>query len=77
MFGLQIHVPATLLIDIQALYPRSLTPIVIAKLPEIYVKMSQDPLIGGAMGYFGISGDYVWFKTFLILELCVWCLCII
>ena len=64
-----MHVPATLLVDLQALYPPSLTPKLIAALPEFYVKISQDPLIGGAMGYFGSSENYVWFKSFLSLEL--------
>ena len=64
-----MHVPATLLVDLQALYPREWTPIIISSLPEFYVKMSQDPLIGGAMGYFGSPEHYVWFKSFLILEL--------
>ncbi|KIP07059.1 hypothetical protein PHLGIDRAFT_30164 [Phlebiopsis gigantea 11061_1 CR5-6] len=64
-----MHVPATLLVDLQALYPVSMTPKFIAALPEFYVKMSQDPLVGGAMGYFGRPENYVWFKSFLSLEL--------
>ncbi|THG95753.1 hypothetical protein EW026_g5957 [Hermanssonia centrifuga] len=30
--------------------------------------MSKDPLIGGAVGYFGQPENYVWFKSFLVLE---------
>ncbi|THH20438.1 hypothetical protein EUX98_g8585 [Antrodiella citrinella] len=64
----QIHIPNTILVDCQALYPRHLIPDVIANLPKLYVGMSNDPLIGPAMGYFGQSENYVWFKTFLLLE---------
>lgn len=38
------------------------------------MNMSQDPLIGGAMGYFRIPENYTWFKTFLVVELCVYLL---
>lgn len=64
-----MHVPATLLVDLQALYPASIMPKMIATLPELYVNMSQDPLIGGAMGYFGSAENFVWFKSFLCLEM--------
>ncbi|TFK51934.1 hypothetical protein OE88DRAFT_1486556 [Heliocybe sulcata] len=63
-----MHIPATLLLDLQAIYPTSMVPKFIASLPASYVKMSGDPLIGGAMGYFGTEETYVWFKTFLFLE---------
>jgi len=63
-----IHVPNTILVDCQALYPRHLVPDAIANLPKLYVGMSNDPLIGPAMGYFGASENYIWFKTFLVLE---------
>lgn len=64
----KVHVPATLLVDLQALYPSSITPKLIATLPQTYVAMSRDPLIGGAMGYFGKAENYVWFRSFLLLE---------
>ncbi|KAI0918070.1 hypothetical protein AcW1_007047 [Taiwanofungus camphoratus] len=63
-----IHLPATLLVDLQAIYPTSMVPAMISKIPELYIAMSSDPLIGGAMGYFGQLDSYVWFKTFLMLE---------
>jgi len=63
-----MHIPATLLIDLQAIYPTAMVPKVIAQLPVLYVQMSGDPLIGGGMGYFGTEETYVWFKTFLFLE---------
>ncbi|GJE90316.1 DUF2781 domain-containing protein [Phanerochaete sordida] len=65
-----IHIPATLLIDVQALYPAWLVPRFISVLPELYVGFSRDPLIGGVMGLLGSSENYNWFKTFLVLELC-------
>ncbi|KAK7687288.1 hypothetical protein QCA50_009793 [Cerrena zonata] len=64
-----IHIPNTLLVDLQALYPSHILPTFIANLPKLYVNMSSDPLIGGAMGYFGIPQNYVWFKSFLFLEM--------
>ncbi|KAH8103834.1 transmembrane protein 6/97 [Cristinia sonorae] len=63
-----IHIPNTILVDCQALYPKQLVPDVIANLPKLYVGMSNDPLIGPAMGYFGAPENYVWFKSFLLLE---------
>ncbi|EPQ56635.1 hypothetical protein GLOTRDRAFT_60011 [Gloeophyllum trabeum ATCC 11539] len=63
-----MHIPATLLIDLQAIYPTTMVPKLIAQLPVFYVQMSGDPLIGGGMGYFGTKETYVWFKTFLFLE---------
>jgi len=64
-----IHIPATLLLDLQALYPKSLVPAVMSNLPALYVAMSQDPLVGGDMGYFGPNYIASWFKAFLILEM--------
>ncbi|KAG2068758.1 hypothetical protein BDR04DRAFT_743332 [Suillus decipiens] len=63
-----VHIPATLLIDLQALYPPSVTPYFIRALPQLYVQMSNDPLIGGVLGMLGDSQPFVWFKTFLAIE---------
>ncbi|KAG1842152.1 transmembrane protein 6/97 [Suillus subalutaceus] len=63
-----VHIPATLLIDLQALYPPSLTPYFIRALPQLYVQMSNDPLIGNVLGMLGDSQPFVWFKTFLAVE---------
>lgn len=57
------------MIDFQAIYPPSLVPALIAKLPELYIGMSNDPLIGGALGYMSNSAELGWFKSFLLLEL--------
>ncbi|KAG1811512.1 transmembrane protein 6/97 [Suillus subaureus] len=63
-----VHIPATLLIDLQALYPPSLTPYFIRGFPQLYVQMSNDPLIGSVLGMLGDSKPFVWFKTFLAVE---------
>jgi hypothetical protein len=57
------------LIDFQALYPLSKVPGFISILPKLYFEMSNDPLIGGAMGYINNSGELGWFKSFMVLEL--------
>jgi len=63
-----VHLPATLLVDLQAIYPSHLVPPLIAQIPKMYIRMSNDPLIGGAVGLLGKSDHYIWFKTFLYLE---------
>ncbi|KAI0642316.1 transmembrane protein 6/97 [Trametes meyenii] len=65
-----IHIPATFLIDLQALYPKQWVPIMVSGLPKFYVDMSNDPLIGSAMGYFGREQleAFTWFRSFLMVE---------
>ncbi|KAG8220819.1 hypothetical protein J3R82DRAFT_2264 [Butyriboletus roseoflavus] len=63
-----IHLPASLLLDCQALYPHNLVPSFIRQLPKMYTQLSADPLISGAMGYTGDSSNFLWFKTFLFVE---------
>ncbi|GBE87558.1 Transmembrane protein [Sparassis crispa] len=63
-----MHLPVSLLLDLQALYPKSLVPAAIASLPEFYISKSSDPLVGGVMGLLGDSDRYVWFKSLLMLE---------
>ncbi|KAF8551356.1 hypothetical protein OG21DRAFT_1598514 [Imleria badia] len=63
-----IHLPASLLLDCQPLYPPSLVPHFISQLPKKYIQLSADPLVGGAMGYANESNDFLWFKTFLFVE---------
>ena len=69
----QIHLPATLLLDVQALYPKGWLPGAIAALPKFYADMSGDPLIGAANGFFGDEAlrAAAWFRSFLVLEACV------
>ncbi|EGN96698.1 hypothetical protein SERLA73DRAFT_140397 [Serpula lacrymans var. lacrymans S7.3] len=63
-----LHIPATLFIDLQALYPPSLVPRAISGLPQLYIRMSGDPLVGGVMGLQGQSSHFIWFKSFLVVE---------
>ncbi|KAF8659818.1 hypothetical protein AX16_001703 [Volvariella volvacea WC 439] len=62
-----VHIPATLSLDLQAIYPDF-----IAKhlqfFGDFYVNLSNDPLIGGVSGHFGASQHLAWFKSFLWLE---------
>ena len=69
----KIHIPATLLIDCQAIWPKQLVPKALQLLPPWYVGMSGDPLIGGAMGILSNESELAWFKSFLYLEACVPC----
>jgi hypothetical protein len=64
-----MHIPATLLLDCQALYPQGLLPAALAGIPAWYVRTSGDPLISGAMGYTGSSTEFAWFFSFLYLEM--------
>ncbi|KAH9046261.1 transmembrane protein 6/97 [Lactarius hengduanensis] len=63
-----VHIPATLLIDCQAIWPKHLIPESLQLLPPWYVGMSGDFLIGGAMGILGNGSGLAWFKSFLYLE---------
>jgi hypothetical protein len=54
--------------DLQYLYPAWMVPEAVKKLPELYVQMSNDPFIGGLMGYHGSKSHLVWFESFLYLE---------
>ncbi|KAF8586343.1 hypothetical protein K439DRAFT_1652632 [Ramaria rubella] len=64
-----IHVPATLLIDLQALYPQTLAPGFAKNIVSFYISLSGDPLIAGANHYYGESYEFAWFRSFLWLEL--------
>ncbi|KDR80626.1 hypothetical protein GALMADRAFT_240968 [Galerina marginata CBS 339.88] len=63
-----MHLPASLIIDLQYIYPPQLVPGFLRGLLDMYIDMSRDPLIGGVHGAFGDSGHLMWFKTFLVLE---------
>ncbi|KAF9244673.1 transmembrane protein 6/97 [Melanogaster broomeanus] len=63
-----IHLPASLLLDCQALYPSWLIPSFISGLPKMYTDFSADPLINGAMGHVGEASHFIWFKSFLAVE---------
>ncbi|KAJ3507397.1 hypothetical protein NLJ89_g6328 [Agrocybe chaxingu] len=63
-----IHLPASLIIDLQYIYPPSLVPGLLRNAVDTYIFMSRDPLIGGVFEAFGDSTHLIWFKTFLVLE---------
>jgi len=65
-----MHLPATLIIDLQYIYPQNLIPNIMRKAIIGYISMSNDPLIGGLFGTFGEEASYHlgWFKTFIWLE---------
>lgn len=63
-----MHIPATLLIDCQAIWPKQFIPKALQLLPPWYVRMSGDPLIGGAMDIFSNGSELAWFKSFIYLE---------
>ncbi|KAL4067390.1 transmembrane protein 6/97 [Scleroderma yunnanense] len=61
-----IHIPATLLLDCQAIYPPWAIPTTLQSLPRMYLDFSADPLIAGVLGY--APGDFNWFRSFLYVE---------
>ncbi|KIJ55617.1 hypothetical protein M422DRAFT_774602 [Sphaerobolus stellatus SS14] len=66
------HIPASLLCDMQGLYPASLTPAFLKPIIPFYLGMFGDPLIAAANGYYNTPADvysWTWFKTFVWLEL--------
>lgn len=66
------HLPASLLVDFQTIYPSQFVPEGLKALPDFYIQQSNDPLIGGLLGYFGdIGSSLLWFKTFIYIELYV------
>jgi hypothetical protein len=64
-FSKQIHIPSTVLLDIQAIYPQHLVPEVLRDASEWYIAFSGDPLIRGA--FYG-GPEFNWFRAFLYLE---------
>jgi hypothetical protein len=66
----QIHIPASLLVDFQALYPPAWVPAALAWIPDAYLALSNDPLIGGVLGARADPAAHVWFSAFLYLEAC-------
>ncbi|KAH9980855.1 transmembrane protein 6/97 [Lactifluus volemus] len=63
-----IHIPATLLIDCQAIWPNQLVPRFVQSFIPFYVRLSGDPLMGGAMGLLPNGSELTWFKSFLYIE---------
>jgi len=63
-----MHTSATLLVDLQVIYPPDLVPSFMKQITEYYIANYNDPLIGGVMGFFGETDRYVWFNTFIMME---------
>ncbi|ELU39026.1 hypothetical protein AG1IA_06947 [Rhizoctonia solani AG-1 IA] len=63
-----VHIPATLLMDLQAIIPVGLLPSFFQIIPNFYLSISGDPLIAGAMGLHGVPTQFTWFRTFIIIE---------
>ncbi|KAJ4474064.1 transmembrane protein 6/97 [Lentinula edodes] len=63
-----IHIPASLLLDFQILYPSAYLPTFLLALRQWYITFSADPLISAAARG-DISGELVWFGCFAWLEL--------
>ncbi|KAF5391811.1 hypothetical protein D9757_001850 [Collybiopsis confluens] len=60
------HIPASLLLDFQILYPAQYVPSFLLDLRNWYIQFSADPLISGAARG---AGELVWFRCFAWLEL--------
>ncbi|KDN48279.1 hypothetical protein RSAG8_02871, partial [Rhizoctonia solani AG-8 WAC10335] len=63
-----VHIPATLLMDLQAIIPPGALPSFFQIIPEFYLSISRDPLIAGAMGLHGVPTQFTWFRTFIMME---------
>ncbi|EJD07293.1 uncharacterized protein FOMMEDRAFT_100463 [Fomitiporia mediterranea MF3/22] len=63
-----IHIPATILIDLQVLYPAEFVPKAIAELPKWYLQQYADPIIAGVFDLNGPPALWVWLKSFMVLE---------
>ncbi|KZV63581.1 hypothetical protein PENSPDRAFT_657202 [Peniophora sp. CONT] len=64
-----IHIPVTLLLDLQSIYPAAITPAWFRAIPVWYVGFSNDPLIAGAMGLVkSTPTEFAWLKSFMWLE---------
>ncbi|CCM04167.1 uncharacterized protein FIBRA_06329 [Fibroporia radiculosa] len=63
-----MHATATILMDLQVIYPPSLVPPFMKALTDFYISNYGDPLIGGVMGLLGRKEDFVWFHTFVMVE---------
>jgi len=62
------HIPVTLLIDCQAIWPKQIVPKTLQALPPWYVGMSGDPILGGVMGINGNESAFAWLRSFIYLE---------
>lgn len=68
-----IHIPATILLDLQAVYPTWLvaSDSPLRKLADMYIDFTGDPTVGSVGGYFGPEAEtsFLWLKCFMYSEL--------
>jgi len=64
------HIPATLLVDAQALLPAYVFPKFARKMLENFIEQYNDPLMSAAMGSGG-SADRRWFLSLVATELLI------
>jgi len=60
-----VHIPCTVLLDLQVICPQDFIPKVLHDASEWYITFSGDPLINGA--FYG-GPEFDWFRAFLYLE---------
>jgi len=66
-----VHVVATLVLDLQALYPPTLVPGFMSQVHKSYVQDTGDPLIKAVLGLYGREAklNASWFETFIYCEM--------
>ncbi|KAL0566459.1 hypothetical protein V5O48_015553 [Marasmius crinis-equi] len=62
------HIPITLLLDLNAIYPPEFAPAVLTNVHKWYMEFSQDPLMVGMASGKG-ANELIWFRSFLWMEL--------
>jgi hypothetical protein len=70
----QVHIPATICMDLQRFYPPALVPQPLKDFLTWYLDMTNDPVVSGALGLRGAPGDFAWIKSFFALEGYVFCI---
>ncbi|KAH7094205.1 transmembrane protein 6/97 [Auriculariales sp. MPI-PUGE-AT-0066] len=63
-----VHIPASILIDLQTLYPPSLVPGWMSPIMPWYLNMSGDPVTAGGMGLYGQPLHTLWLRSFFWIE---------
>ncbi|TRM60451.1 transmembrane protein 6/97 [Schizophyllum amplum] len=64
------HIPPTLLLDLQSIYPKDAVPAFMSGLLRSYFDYLHDPLVGSAAGFYGekAAAEMLWLKSFMALE---------
>ncbi|WVQ81176.1 hypothetical protein IAT38_003298 [Cryptococcus sp. DSM 104549] len=60
-----MHIPTTLLIDLQALYPPSIVPAPLSSFANWSIELTRDPVLGGV---FSKDPSFGWLKCFMGVE---------